>query len=823
MAASLHPFLTTGFSRCFRPFLFSLLGLRRVGLCLLLLALLLPELAAAQSTVSGTVTDGTAPIGWANVVLFDPAGKLAAATVSTEDGGFTLTAASGTYRLRVSFLGCTDWEQDVVLTTSLAVGPIVLQPRKLTRLQEVVVVGRKKLVDYQADRVVFNVENSVAATGGDAVGALGAAPGVLVRNGSISILGKGSARVMVNGRLLELSGDELVAYLKSIPASSIRNVEVISSPPARYEASGDGGLLNINLKQGLANAWKNTTTLAYEQNAYGAATLQNNLVYSKDKLRLTLSASVKQGHSQGKQTLDTYYPSGPWELRYEAKQRVGNAAGRLALDYDLSKRTTIGLQYAGSSTAAPSSQDHTQINVLTAAHTLESVLLVVGARQVRTSSHAANAHVVTVLDTLQRKISLDADYFTYRTDVDNRFTSTSLSPAQEYLHTSLAVRNISGQQIQNFSAKVDVEHPLQWATLSYGAKVSLLQSRSALQYYNTLPAAPVLDPNQSNSFEYREQTQALYLSGTRRLSTRWSLQLGLRLEKTHTRGYSATLAQSTTTNYLKAFPSAYLTYQPTANQRLQATYGRRVNRPGFALLNPFRSYINSTSYSEGNPFLQPSFVDNLELTHTLRETLRTTAFLTRTTDGFGPVFTASSATNTLVISRQNYFQEVTLGLGTTYSATPTAWWQTQNTVYLLGSRSRFSGELAATARNTPQLYAATSHTLTLSPTTKLEIDYTYSSAVARGLYTIGYQAGLNLACQQRLFHNRVQATLLLNDVFNTAYLKDYTSTVNGIKQVYSENNSSRFVRLSLSYDFGNRQLKAASREFGNDEERKRTN
>ncbi|UOQ51542.1 outer membrane beta-barrel family protein [Hymenobacter cellulosivorans] len=826
MLTVLAHFLTTTFSRSFSRSCASLLTplgyLRHVGCGLLLVAFLLSNSAAAQNTISGNITDGAAPIGWANVVLFGADGKLVAATVSTEAGSFALTAAHGTYKLRVSFLGFTDWEQDVPLSKSLTIAPIVLQPSTAS-LQEVVVVGRKKLVEYQTDRVVFNVENSVAAVGGDAVGALAAAPGVLVRNGSISMLGKGSARVMVNGRLLELSGEELVAYLKSIPASSIRNVEVITNPPAQYEASGDGGLLNINLKQGPTNAWQNTTTLAYEQNSFGAATLQNNLVYSKDKLRLTLSASGKQGNTRVKQRLDTYYPAGSWELRYAARQQTGTAAGQLALDYDLTQHTTIGLQYAGSSTSAPSSQDHTRIGLFNPAHTLDSVLMITGTRLVRTNSHAANAHVVTVLDTLQRRISLDADYFSYCSEVDNRFASASFSPAQEFLNPNLAAQNISGQQIQNFSGKVDVEHPLKWARLSYGAKVSLIQSRSALQYYNTRPARPILDPSQSNSFEYREQTQALYLSGTRRLSTHWNLQLGLRLEQTQTRGYSATLDQRTTNDYLKAFPSAYLTYQPSENQQMQATYGRRVNRPGFALLNPFRSYINSTSYSEGNPFLQPSFVDNLELTHTFREALRTTAFLSRTTDGFGPVFTANPTTNTLVISRQNYFRELAFGLGTTYSATPTSWWQTHNTLYLLGSRSRFTGALAAVPRNTPQLYAATSHTFTLSPTTKLQADYTYSSPVTRGLYTTGYLAGLNLAWQQRLFRNRVQATLLLNDVFNTAYLKDYTSTVNGVKQVYSENNSSRFVRLSLSYDFGNRQLKVAPREFGNDAEQRRTN
>lgn len=797
-----------------------------VSACLVLAGWLLPLRAAAQSTgqsmVRGTVTETAAPIGWANVVLFGADGKLAAATVTKEDGGFELAAPDGTYRLRVTFLGFTDWEQSIRVQQVTTVAPIVLRASAAT-LGEVTVVGRKSLVEYQSDRVVFNVENSLAATGGDAVQAIGAAPGVLVQHNTISILGKGSARVMVDGRLLELSGEELVAYLKTIPAGSIKNVEVLTSPPAKYDASGNGGLININLKQSPANSWKNTIIMAYDQNTYGAYTLRNSLLYGRNKVRVAVSAGGKLGHTRLHQTLDTYYPSGPWELRYTARQREDNASGRAALDYDLTARTSVGVQYAGTGTAAPSSRDYTSIRVFSPDNSLDSLVLNTGARQIRTASHAANAHLVSVLDTLQRKLSLDADYFAYRSDIDNGFAAQSFSPAREVLGTRLAARNVSFQQVRNFSLKADMEHPLQWATLSYGAKVSVVDSRSGGQYYNTLSGRPVLDVSQSNAFDYQEKTQALYGSGTRRFGGQLSLQVGLRLEHTHTRGYSATLNQLTTNDYLKAFPAIHVAYQPTEQHSVQASYSRRLNRPGFGLLNPFRSYINSTSYSEGNPFLQPSFVDNLEAGYTYKSALRTTAFLNRTLNGFGPVFTPNPATNTLVISRQNYFREYSYGLGQSYAASPTAWWQTQTQIYVLSANSRFSREIQAAPRNTAQFYASTSNSFTVSKSTRLQVDYTYNSPFARGLYSMGYTSGLNLSCRQSLFHNRVQMTVLLNDAFNTASLKEYTSTVNGIRQVYGENNSSRFVRLSLTYDFGNSQLQAKTRDFGNDDERKRTN
>ena len=775
--------------------------------------------ALAQGTLSGTVTDGAAPIAWANVVLFDPSGKLATAAVTTAAGSFVLQAAPGAYRLKVSFLGFADWEQAVQLAPATALGTIVLRA-SATALQEVTVRGQKNLVDYQPDRVVFNVENSVSAVGGDAVQALSAAPGVLVRNNTISLLGKGAVRVLVNGRLLELTGEELVTYLKAIPASSIKNVEVMTNPPAKYDAGG-GGLLNINLKQGAADSWKNTATLAYEQNTYGSAALRDNLVYNKGKVHFAGSAGGKLGGSQVKQALRTAYPRGPWDLRYVARQREDNASARLALDYDLTPHTAVGGQYAGTY-AAPSSQDDTAIGVYGPQHALDSLIRNTGTRQVRTTSHAYNAHLVSVLDTLHRQLAVDGDYFAYNSDLDNAFVANAFAPNERFLNTNLAARNVSHQQVRTGSVKVDVEHPLTWARLSYGAKISLINSQSGIAYYKTLLATSQLDAGRSNTFDYRERTQALYLSGTRPLTPKLSLQVGLRLENTQTRGYSATLNQLTTNAYFKLFPTAYLTYKRDSIRSVQLTYGRRVNRPGFGLLNPFRSYINSTSYSEGNPFLQPSFVDNLELTFTFKDAWRTNAFVTRTVDGFGPVFTADPATNTLVISRQNYLQEYAYGLGESYTAPVTSWWQTQTLLYILGSMSRLTNELVATPRNGAQLYGSTTNTFTLRPATKLQVEYTYASPVARGLYHTGYVSGLNLALQQTLLHDRLQVAALLNDVFNTAYLKDYTSTVNGIQQVYSENNSSRFFRLSLTYDFGNSQLSGTQRDFGSEDERKRT-
>ncbi|HWK07173.1 MAG TPA: TonB-dependent receptor [Puia sp.] len=791
--------------------------MRKINLILLFLA---PFAAFSQVILTGTVKDSKGSIAFANIVLQDSSQKNVKGSVTDQHGGFSISLAPGKYTLTVSYIGYKKWTKDIVAAADLNLDSIVLDP-DIKDLNQVVIKGRKNLIEFKPDRLIFNVESSVSASGGDALSAIASAPGVVVQNNNISMLGKGSVRVMINGRMVELSDDDLTSLLKSISASNIKSIEVITNPPANYEAGGDGGLININLKKGLANSWKNSTVLSYDQNTYAAYGLHNNFLYNKNKIRFALSAGGKLGDTKVIQTLNTFYPSGPWNLRYDGRQKADNASGLAALDYDISSRTSIGIQYLGNYNNSGSG-DQTNIKMYDTKSTFDSLLYNNGNRAINSHSHTLNMHLVSRLDTLNRSISFDLDYFTYNSKTDNNFLARTFLPDKELIDTNLAARNISDQNIDNYSAKVDVEHPLKFINLSYGAKVSFTRSRANILYYNTIPEVPVLDPKQSNGFKYNEDNQAIYVSGDKNISSKLTLQLGLRLENTQTKGYSVTLNQSNTNNYLKLFPTAYFQYKHNDDNSFLLNYGRRINRPAFGLLNPFRSYINSNSYSEGNPFLKPSFSDNLDFTYVYKGKLRTNAFFNITSAGYGPIFTSDSVTKTLIISRRNYLKEYYFGIGENYTANLTDWWQTQNSLYIMGSDSKFSTGLNATPKNSAEFYFSTDNTFSLSKSTKFEIDYTYISSYKRGLYSFGYLSGLNLSARQSLLKDKMQLSFLINDLFNTAYLKDYTSTINGIKQVYSENNGSRFFRVSLTYSFGNNKINVRQRDFGNEDEKSRT-
>jgi hypothetical protein len=787
----------------------------------LLIFLLLPLFCVAQASfkLKGKTANETTALEWADVSISNLEGRIIDGTTTKQDGSFEINLKKGSYKIEISLLGFTDYEKEISVENNTDLGIIILK-ESATNLGEVVIQSRKKTIEQKTDRLVYNLENNVTTVGNDALSAINTAPGVVVQNDAITILGKGTSRVMIDGRIIELVGEELNNFLKSISAADIKNIEVISNPPAKYEADGMGGLINIIMKKGARDSWKNTTTVSYDQNKYGIFTLRNNFFYNKNKFRFSASVNGKTGYKNATDDLDMYFPDGLSSMKSVTKVKNENLSGKLALDYDFSERTTIGFQYLNDRNN-PDFKSDIRINKYNTQNQLENVTLNNSFTDKGSRNQTYNAHLITKLDSLNRKLSFDVDYFDYKSNFDRNFVANNYTSDMTFVDVNQSGRNISNQDIDNWSFKADMEHPLQAINLSYGAKMSFTNSISDVLYYNTITGTPELDPNQSNRFKYTENNQAIYVNADKKWNEKWNFQMGLRLENTQTNGFSETMNQETVNNYLKLFPTFYASYKKNENNSFSLNYGKRINRPRFDLLNPFRVYINSNSYSEGNPFLRPSFSDNFEFSHSYKEILRTSVFVNAITNGYGVLFTSNPETNTQIITRENYFKSLNYGIGETYSASFADWWSSENSLYFLGAKTEFIKDINATPSNSVQVDFSTNNTFVLGKTTKLQIDFSYSSPFKSGLYEVGYTSSFDIGFKQDLLNKTLQIAFLANDIFNTSYLKGFTSVVNGVKQVYSQNESNRFVRLSVVYNFGNKKINVKERNFGNQEERKR--
>lgn len=788
----------------------------------LLIFLLLPFFCFAQSTLKlkGKIASKTASLEWADISIINSEGKIVDGTTTKQDGTFEINLKKGSYKIDVSLLGFEEYEKKILLENDTDLGTVILK-ENATNLVEVVVQSKKKTIEQKTDRLVYNLENNVTNVGGDALSAINTAPGVVVKNDAISILGKGTSRVMIDGKIIELAGEELNNFLKSISASDIKNIEIISNPPAKYEAEGTGGLINIIMKKGVRDSWKNTITASYDQNKYGIYTLRDNFFYNKNKIRFSASVNGKTGYKNVEEISKVYFQEGLSNLKVTTKMKNENLSGKLALDYDFSEKTSVGFQFINDRNN-PDFQSDIIIDRYNTQNLLENYTINNSFADRASGNQTYNAHLIAKLDSLNRKLSFDVDYFNYNSKFDREFVANDYAADGNFINVNQSGRNISNQDIDNWSFKGDMEHPLQAINLSYGAKMSFTNSISDVFFYNTITGAPVLDPNQSNRFKYTENNQAIYINGDKIINEKWNLQFGLRLENTKTNGFSETMNQTTENNYLKLFPTFYASYKKNENNSFSLNYGKRINRPRFDLLNPFRIYISSNSYSEGNPFLKPSFSDNFEFAHSYKEILRTRVFVNAITNGYGILFTSNPETNTQIITRENYFKNLNYGIGESYSATISDWWQSENSLYFLGAKTEFIKDINATPSNSLQIDFSTNNTFILGKTTKLQIDFSYATPFKSGLYEVGYASSFDIGFKQDLFNKTMQIAFLANDIFNTSYLKDFTSVVNGIKQVYSQKESNRFVRLSVVYNFGNKKINVKERAFGNQEEKKRT-
>lgn len=781
--------------------------------------LLYPTIFCAQ-TITGKVMDKTDAVPFANVTITNTNNQIITGATTDENGLFLVRVDSGTYKISISFIGYKSFEKAISIVKDINLGTIILQ-EDAESLNEVVLKVERRMIERKIDRLVFNVEQSIAATGGNGLDVLKITPGVQVQNGAVEILGKGATQVMINSRISPLQGDELASFLSGVSASDIQKIEVITNPPAKYEASGNGGLINIILKNGIQDSWKNSSTISYNQNRYNFTTLSNNFFYNKGAISLSASVNATKGSVENLEGILIDYPTNNWDIDVDSEIGKDQLSGRFLMDYAFSTKTTFGLQYLGNITK-PTIDGTTTSTIFDNAYNLEKTLINQGDNVVENINHSLNFHASTQLDSLGKSISVDADYFTFNSENSRDFFTEEFNNTGVSQGINSAALNIANQEIENFSSKIDVDFPIKKINISYGIKASFTKTNSDVLYYDTLSSSAVLDPKRSNDFNYQEDVLAGYISGNIDLSEKLKMQFGLRLEDTKTRGINAEMNQETINKYTKLFPTLYFSYAKNENNNFGFSYGRRINRPNFRNLNPFRFYINSNSYSVGNPFLQPSFSDNFELSHSYKKNLTSKVFLSITTDGSGTVFTSDAENQTQIITRENYYKQYNYGLTESFSFNKIEWFKSENSINLLGYYTKFTKDFGAKPKNGIQVYLTSNNTFSVSEKTKLQVNSYYSSQHNRGLFSVGEMFDLSFGIQHN-FANNLKVSLLVSDVFDTASLTDYVSTVNGIEQIYRQNESSRNIRISLSYDFGNKKVNVKNRNFGNDNEQRRSN
>ena len=786
-----------------------------------ILFIFLSVMTKAQLNLNGKIVDSTGvPLAFATVVVKEESLPIGSA-YSNEKGDYTMVIPRpGNFTLSVYYVGFTMNESSIPLYKDTTIS-VILFPSVGSNLQEVLVVNKKLVIEQKVDRLIFNVENSIAATGGDALDALKITPGIAVRNETVTMIGKSNLRVMINDKLIQLSGDELVNFLKSIPVASISKIEIISNPSAKYEAEGNSGLINIKLKTANADSWSSIASGAYVKNTYSTGRGGMGFNYRKNKFSLYSNLAVSEGARQITDQSRMYYPNQLWLNKSPRKVAVSDINGNVGMNYAVSPKWEIGGQYLGDASQYTIFNNSltTLINKMDFA---DSTIHTLSRTKENSDEHVVNLNSIINMDTLGRKILFNFDYFIYSKDNNNSFSNDNFLPDQTQVmasHYSAEAR--SKQTIKNYSAKMDVEYPMRKINLSYGGRASATETTNNIVFYNTTSGEAVKDASRSNSFMYAERNEALYLSGNKKITEKWEVQAGLRAEATQTKGYSQTLEQTHVYDYIKFFPTAYVSYRPTEQHSFALNYGRRINRPNYEQLNPFRIYSNPYFYVEGNPFLQPSFSDNIELSHT-HKNINSKIYYSNVKKGFQQLPIVDDATNTQVVTVQNFYQTDMIGLTESVMFNKYDWWESSNSFNIYYSKSSSQSLVTRQKLEAFNAFLATSNDFSLnkSKTVLCNISYWYNFPGSADLAENTSFSQLDIALKFLLLKNKLTVAISGNDILYTNR-PVYTLYSNDIKVEYRNYYDDRSLRISLSYKFGNTTVHVDEREIGNSDERNR--
>ncbi|MBG6131622.1 hypothetical protein IWQ47_003058 [Aquimarina sp. EL_43] len=766
-------------------------------------------------TFTGKIIDKqNQPILFANVVAKSATdNSLINGVISDENGEFSIEPKKENIYIEISFVGFTTKR---INPTQSNMGTIVLEEEG-QQLQEVVITARKKLIQQKVDRLVFNVENTVAGTGGNALDALKATPSVNIDTDKIKIVGKGTVKVMVNDRILQLSGNELTAYLNSIASDDIKNIEVITTPPSKYDAEGNSGLINIVLKKSKENSWNNQIRTSYTQATYPLFNFGNTFNYNKNKVSLIASLNGTKGHTAQFNQFDIIYPSASTVSNLDMKNKENMISGRLGLDYNVTDNATVGILYTGlSEDKGITDGGRTLTNDGNGTYTINE-----GNAETTNKNHSINAHYIQKLDTLGRKLSIDVDYFNFNNSSNRGFSSEQFITNQSYFEA----KNSTNQNIKNYSGRIDMEHPGKWANFSYGVKTTITKTDSDVAFYNTTTGTPIFDPTQSNEFMYSENINAVYADMSKPLGEKWQAKIGLRFENTRTKGVSETNNQTDINSYNKLFPSVFLGYTPSRKNMFNLSYSRRIQRPSFERLNPFRFYINPISYQEGNPFLKPQISENLELKHIYKGKLISKAFVSYVDNGYFNIIKAEDgAQQRIVVTFDNFYTAYNYGLTETFIYNPTKWWNTttQATVSKMDTQYKdgFNLDAELVSRWNFQLYNRNTFHLNEAKTIQAETTLIYASPQKLMYFSISEMVSLDLGLKFSLLDKKLNCTVAVNDILKRKATSVNTKT-NGIDQTYYNYFDTRGVKIGLNYSFGNKKIKIKQRNSGNEEEQNR--
>ncbi len=780
-------------------------------ICIILLPF---SLRAQQSNVivKGHVIDknGT-PISYASIAVFKSTTRIKG-IICDSLGKFSTSLLVGKYGISVTGLGFQEYKNTITIMKSDSLN-IVLQ-RKTNQLGEVVVTAQKTLIEHKIDRIVFNVENSILSTGVNAIDVLRETPRIEVTdNGYIKMTGKSTLRVMIDGRIQNLSDEDVKNKLSALRSDDIARIEIIAIPPSKYSAGGNSGLINIILKKSALLGWKGSVNSTYIQRIYASTSQSGNINYQSKRLEASIGISNNPTKNVNEEnTLYNFTDNSLNTSRYSVYKNNALSFNGI-LKYKLNDKMEIGGTFNYSRTNRTSNYTASNNYINKPNNGIDSIVNSTSLFIEKPRATAASAYYDYNIDTKGKKMEI-----TYNYSLNTNLSTNNIS---SIISSNLAERNngILNDADNNYrinSIMADFELPFHFAKIETGGAYTSINNQTALKLFdNNISNQLTLDTSGTNNFEYTEKTSALYISAEKEFNKKWSAKVGLRYEYTSLQGYSPTLNLTTDTSYGRLFPTAYLLYNDDKKNTISFAYSERIERPGFNDLNPFRYYSGVYSYTSGNAYLLPSFSHNVEISYTYNNNLSIILSGSRLLNGMGYVSLFSNGINYQV--PENYFNENRVGLDISYTYKPFNWWSIYSSGNINYNQSKSyvpSLEVPNTEGYGASARTRSTFTLNKKKTTFFSISYNQFLPSKDGFQQTKAFGYMSANFRFITLNKKLSFLVSTLDIFK----QDYTVTqmkYRNYNRMSTFNPKLQNVLISATYSFGNNKVKNVNKDSKN--------
>ncbi|RAJ16861.1 TonB-dependent receptor domain-containing protein [Olleya aquimaris] len=781
----------------------------------------------AQQGIKGKVVDDQSlPIPATVVTVYTlNKEKFVKADITEDNGTFNiLNIKNGTYIIEITSLGFKTYlSESFKIENNIKDFNSIVMSTDTETLDEVVIEAEKPMVQVLADKTVFNVQNTISATGDSGFELLRKAPGVLIdNNDSIIVEGKAGVLVYIDDKPSVLRGEDLVNYLKTIQATDIDAIEIITQPSSKYDAEGNAGIINIKFKRDKSLGTNGSISSGITYGDFGRYNTSVSFNNRNKKTSIYGSFSNSFGDSFGFINLYRTQNNTIFDAKTESVYGNNSNNARIGFDYYVNKKSTFGVIVTGNfSNNDNVSNSRTPITPQDS-QTPTEVLVAGSFTDIKSSNLYSNFNYRFKTEK-DLSINIDVDFGKYGNDRTNLQPNQYFNGDETQLISETINYMITPIDINIFTTKVDFETSLLKGKIGVGVKYSKINTNNQFDFYNRINGQDILNEDRTNDFNYDERINAAYFNYNKSFE-KLNVQLGMRIEQTLSDGI-LTSEQNTENdrvkrNYTNWFPSGGITYQINQKNSLALTYSKRIARPNYRSLNPFEYNIDELSFSKGNPFLQPQYTDNLKLSHTFNYRLNTSISYSFVKDFSAQVTEAVGEDKNFLTSRNVANQKV-INLGISYPTKFNDWWSIYFSANAYKSIYEATNpDFISTEQNTLSVYAQ--NTFTLPKGFKAEVSGWYSSpSVWGGTYQTKSLGSLNLAIQKKFLDDKLTARLAFNDVLFTSPWRGDTQ-FGDLVILGNGGGDSRQIRFNLSYNFGRDDVKKArDRNTGLEDEKNR--